>query len=95
MNKRLFLCLLCGYRIALLFLHTEEEPADIHIQLDDQVIVAVNVNAFEYRVDDHLFLLDGGAVRNRTEPYWIRSLKTVPAFRFLADRRKKTFSENT
>ena len=34
--------------IAFAFLHTEEELTDIHIKLDVQVIVAVNVNAFDH-----------------------------------------------
>ena len=58
MNKRLFLCLLCCDRIALFFLHAEEEPADIHIQLHVQFIISVNINAFDDRIDDHLFCLD-------------------------------------
>ena len=39
--------LLCRNWNTLTFLHTEEELADIHIQLNVQVIVAVNVNAVE------------------------------------------------
>ena len=49
-------------RIAFLLIHPEEELADVHIQLDVQVIVAVNVNAFDHRIDDHLFRLGGRAV---------------------------------
>lgn len=36
--------ILCCNRIALCLLHAEEEPENIHIQFDIQVIVAVNVN---------------------------------------------------
>ena len=35
---------------------------EIHIQLDVQVIVAVNVDAFDHRIDNHLLRLDGRAI---------------------------------
>ena len=54
--------ILCRNRNILCFLHTEEELADIHIQLDVQVIVAVNVDAFNHRIDDHLFSFNGSTV---------------------------------
>lgn len=46
--------LLCRNRNTLTFLHAEE-PADIHIQFDIQLIVTVIINVFDHRIDDHLF----------------------------------------
>ena len=42
--------ILCCNRIALCFLHTEEEPADIHIQLYIQFMVTININVFDHRI---------------------------------------------
>jgi hypothetical protein len=50
--------ILCRNRNTLAFLHDEEEPADIHVQLDVQVGVAVNLNAFDHRIDDHFLGLN-------------------------------------
>ena len=57
-----FLWLLCRDWNTLDFFHSEEELTDIHIQLDVQVIVAVNVNAFDHRIDYHFLCFNRSAV---------------------------------
>ena len=51
--------ILCRNRNTLAFFHTKEELADIHIQLAIQFVIAVNVDSFDHRIDDHLFRFNG------------------------------------
>jgi hypothetical protein len=50
-----FYAFLCCDRIALLFLHTEEELPDIHVQLDTQFIITIYVNT-SYLKEHHKIL---------------------------------------